>query len=119
MRNKDLIDRVFLHRNNSARELSAFAGDAMHLNRVIHHHYSVAAMIDQVALCEVDEDHPEKYDADDEDGPIHINHIPRNNSRLFGPKLSPPGASKLAQRRLGCGKAQSLTREPLVASPSG
>ncbi|XP_047121470.1 MAP kinase-interacting serine/threonine-protein kinase 1 [Schistocerca piceifrons] len=90
-----------IRRNNSARELSAFAESAMAVNRVVLQHFSMN--LDMVR------EHSAHQDAVGDEKPL---------------SLSPPSESRLAQRR----KAQSLTKSiaivaaaaaTVVASPSG
>lgn len=87
----------FFNRNNSARELSAFAESAMAVNRVVLQHFSMNGdtLVDSYLSTE---DEVKKG-------------IP------FG--LSPPSESRLIQRRL-LTKSQTNTQIlPVIASPSG
>jgi len=84
-------------RNNSARELSAFAESAMAVNRVVLQHFSMnlelgstqtPSLLEPSAVLEP-----------------HLNNGAGEGTPLFG--LSPPSESRLIQRR----KAQSLTKK--------
>lgn len=91
---------LFIYRNNSARDLSAFAESAMAVNRVVLQHFSM-----NMDLVPREEYHPNSKTscsaavADSMD-----------SGHLFG--LSPPSESRLLQRRL---QANSV---PLIPSPS-
>ncbi|XP_066993638.1 MAP kinase-interacting serine/threonine-protein kinase 1 [Anabrus simplex] len=107
--NRSLGTPLNIRRNNSARELSAFAESAMVVNRVVLQHFSMnLEMLRESSAVEI----PGSGSGDD--SPL---------------SLSPPGESQLLQRR----RAQSLTKQHLeecnksiaivapavVASPSG
>lgn len=88
---------IFSPRNNSARELSAFAESAMAVNRVVLQHFSMnlelgctqtPSLLEPSAILEPG-----------------LNNTAAEGTALFG--LSPPSESRLIQRR----KAQSLTKK--------
>jgi len=94
-----LVTPQNIKRNNSARELSAFAESAMAVNRVVLQHMSI-----NLQEHELEEENPEENKENDEP-PITL---PENNNNTkmaekrkapppFG--LSPPSESKLLQRR--------------------
>jgi MAP kinase interacting serine/threonine kinase len=100
-----LVTPQNIKRNNSARELSAFAESAMAVNRVVLQHMSIN-------LSEGEEEHPEEDDSNKENVILvtasKAGAAGNNNEKLaqaekrkapppFG--LSPPSESKLIQRR--------------------
>lgn len=94
---RSLTTPHIIRRNNSARELSAFAESAMAVNRVVLQHFSMNgdSLVDS-------------YLSADEDV---------KKGLPFG--LSPPSESRLIQRRL-LTKSQTNTQIlPVIASPSG
>jgi MAP kinase interacting serine/threonine kinase len=95
-----LVTPQNIKRNNSARELSAFAESAMAVNRVVLQHMSI-----NLQEHELEEENPEENKENDEPP---ITSLPENNNNTkmaekrkapppFG--LSPPSESKLLQRR--------------------
>ena len=81
---------LFFCRNNSARELSAFAESAMAVNRVVLQHMSI----------NMEEAHPEEDKENDE--PESNNNTTKTAEKRKAPPpfgLSPPSESKLLQRR--------------------
>lgn len=84
-------------RNNSARELSAFAESAMAVNRVVLQHFSMTG--DSVV---------DFYLNAEEDG---------KKALPFG--LSPPSESRLIQRRINAKSQSNSNILPVIASPSG
>merc|ERR1719266_3267470 len=97
---KVLVTPQNIKRNNSARELSAFAESAMAVNRVVLQHMSI-----NLQEHELEEENPEENKENDEP-PITLPENNNNNTKMaekrkapppFG--LSPPSESKLLQRR--------------------
>jgi len=95
-----LVTPQNIKRNNSARELSAFAESAMAVNRVVLQHMSI-----NLQEHELEEENPEENKENDEP-PITLPENNNNNTKMaekrkapppFG--LSPPSESKLLQRR--------------------
>ena len=87
---KITISLLFFCRNNSARELSAFAESAMAVNRVVLQHMSI----------NMEEAHPEEDKENDE--PESNNNTTKTAEKRKAPPpfgLSPPSESKLLQRR--------------------
>merc|ERR1712061_728098 len=89
-----------IKRNNSARELSAFAESAMAVNRVVLQHMSI-----NLQEHELEEENPEENKEND-GPPITLPENNNNNTKMaekrkapppFG--LSPTSKSKLLQRR--------------------
>uniref|UniRef100_A0A1B6C9X3 non-specific serine/threonine protein kinase n=1 Tax=Clastoptera arizonana TaxID=38151 RepID=A0A1B6C9X3_9HEMI len=97
MSNRPLTTPHVIRRNNSARELSAFAESAMAVNRVVLQHFSMTG--DSVVDC---------YLNVEEDG---------KRSLPFG--LSPPSESRLIQRRINAKSQSDSNILPIIASPSG
>jgi len=99
-----LVTPQNIKRNNSARELSAFAESAMAVNRVVLQHMSI-----NLQEHELEEEYPEENKENDEPPIITLpenNNNNNNNTKMaekrkapppFG--LSPPSESKLLQRR--------------------
>ena len=121
----DFTFPFFLFRNNSARELSAFAESAMAVNRVVLQHMSINLSEEQGELPEYEEDDKENilsFEANNMGVASNPNPAPSgpaqtepNNNKLaekrkapppFG--LSPPSESKLIQRRQCQKSSQSL-----------
>ncbi|XP_075236870.1 MAPK interacting serine/threonine Lk6 kinase isoform X2 [Lycorma delicatula] len=102
--NRPLTTPHTIRRNNSARELSAFAESAMAVNRVVLQHFSMTgdSVVDSYLNAQM---------AEGDDSKV-TNNIP------FG--LSPPSESRLLQRRLLV-KSQSNSNmlSPAISSPSG
>ncbi|KAG8225308.1 hypothetical protein J437_LFUL001922 [Ladona fulva] len=90
-----------IRRNNSSKELSAFAESAMAVNRVVLQHFSM-----NMDLRHLNEGTGERDGFTSDDAP----------TPPFG--LSPPSESALIQRRLSR-TARSLRVEAIAASPSG
>lgn len=88
---------IFSSRNNSARELSAFAESAMAVNRVVLQHFSMNL---ELGCTET----PSLFEPSAVLDP-GLNNRATEGTALFG--LSPPSESRLIQRR----KAQSLTKK--------
>jgi len=85
-----LVTPQNIKRNNSARELSAFAESAMAVNRVVLQHMSI----------NMEEAHPEEDKENDE--PESNNNTTKTAEKRKAPPpfgLSPPSESKLLQRR--------------------
>lgn len=94
-----LVTPQNIRRNNSARELSAFAESAMAVNRVVLQHMSINNLKDNKVVEEEDDDHEDgivmkKKDDKEDTGVVHKN---KKNQSPMG--LSPPSESKLMQRR--------------------
>ena len=85
-------------RNNSARELSAFAESAMAVNRVVLQHFSMNLELCNLPTQSVLESSPAVLEPG-------FNNGAGEGTTIFG--LSPPSESRLIQRR----KAQSLTKK--------
>lgn len=106
--NTALDTPAVIRRNNSARELSAFAESAMALNRVMLQHFSINVNI-EANLLEGDEDQVEAELSSLSQSPV------LSKGSLC--RLSPPSESSLARRRL---HSQSLNMNILEqTSPSG
>merc|ERR1711981_123020 len=130
-----LVTPQNIKRNNSARELSAFAESAMAVNRVVLQHMSIN-LEEHVDLVPEDEHHEENKENDEPEGgllaamaDIETNNNPcsqpasmtTSNAKMaekrkapppFG--LSPPSESKLLQRRTK--QSQSLNYSCRVKS---
>lgn len=89
-----------IRRNNSARDLSAFAESAMAVNRVVLQHFSM-----NMDLVPREEYHPNKASCKAAAAADSL-----DSGHMFG--LSPPSESRLLQRRL---QANSV---PLIPSPT-
>ncbi|XP_046407637.1 MAP kinase-interacting serine/threonine-protein kinase 1-like isoform X2 [Ischnura elegans] len=94
-----------MRRNNSSKELSAFAESAMAVNRVVLQHFSM----------NMDLRHLNEGTSDDRDGSLGSPLFDDQPTPPFG--LSPPSESALVQRRLS--RAARSLRVETVASPSG
>lgn len=91
---RPLVTPQTIRRNNSARELSAFAESAMAVNRVVLQHFSMNLDLGSA---------PTPLYGDESSPGLNIG--AGEGTALFG--LSPPSESKLIQRR----KAQSLIKK--------
>ncbi|XP_021918984.1 MAP kinase-interacting serine/threonine-protein kinase 1 isoform X3 [Zootermopsis nevadensis] len=94
---RSLVTPHVIRRNNSARELSAFAESAMAVNRVVLQHFSMNL---ELGCTET----PSLFEPSVVLDP-GLNNRATEGTALFG--LSPPSESRLIQRR----KAQSLTKK--------
>ena len=92
------VDVLLFYRNNSARELSAFAESAMAVNRVVLQHFSMNLDLSNLPTQSVLESSPAVQEPGSDKGA-------GEGTTIFG--LSPPSESRLLQRR----KAQSLTKK--------
>jgi MAP kinase interacting serine/threonine kinase len=127
---KVLVTPQNIKRNNSARELSAFAESAMAVNRVVLQHMSIN-MMDEEALdeilkaeSEVEVDNKENIDSSSagsatasalsqtgnslENGKFESKLAEKRKAQLPPFGLSPPSESKLIQRRSRQKSSQSL-----------
>merc|ERR1712195_155791 len=126
---KVLVTPQNIKRNNSARELSAFAESAMAVNRVVLQHMSIN-MMDEEALdeilkaeSEVEVDNKENIDSSAgsatasalsqtgnslENGKFESKLAEKRKAQLPPFGLSPPSESKLIQRRSRQKSSQSL-----------
>ncbi|XP_071444863.1 MAP kinase-interacting serine/threonine-protein kinase 1 isoform X2 [Hetaerina americana] len=95
-----------IRRNNSSKELSAFAESAMAVNRVVLQHFSM----------NMDLRHLNEGTTDDRGVSLSSPVFDDQPTPPFG--LSPPSESALVQRRM-TRAAQSLRMEAMAASPSG
>ncbi|PSN52694.1 MAP kinase-interacting serine/threonine-protein kinase 1 [Blattella germanica] len=95
---RTLVTPHIIRRNNSARELSAFAESAMAVNRVVLQHFSMNLDLGNL---------PTQNMLDSSSAVLEpgLNNGAGEGTTLFG--LSPPSESRLIQRR----KAQSLTKK--------
>lgn len=113
-----LVTPQNIRRNNSARELSAFAESAMAVNRVVLQHMSLNLM--EELPVDVQDEKVEEDDEDDEPNQLQLKidkpfrqQEPKKASTIQRRKLSfqfgltPPSESKLMQRRMM--KLQSLS----------
>ncbi|KAJ9592088.1 hypothetical protein L9F63_001374, partial [Diploptera punctata] len=95
---RPLVTPHNIRRNNSARELSAFAESAMAVNRVVLQHFSMNLDLGSLPTQSMLESSPGVLEPG-------LNNGAGEGTTIFG--LSPPSESRLIQRR----KAQSLTKK--------
>lgn len=95
----------FFRRNNSARELSAFAESAMAVNRVVLQHMSINLVEEHDASEETPSDEAQSADIEEDSNKENVlitdhgsnKQAEKRKAPPFG--LSPPSESKLIQRR--------------------
>lgn len=85
-----------LMRNNSTKDLEAFAGDAVALNRMVLQHLTIAEPCAIVANAKSQSQ--DFYSSELKDREMSPDDT-RNRFQICIPNLSPPGQSKLAKRR--------------------
>jgi MAP kinase interacting serine/threonine kinase len=110
--NTALDTPAVIRRNNSARELSAFAESAMALNRVMLQHFSINVNI-EANLLEGDEEAEAELSSLSQ-SPV----LTKSKGSLC--RLSPPSESSLARRRMHSQSLNmNLMEHPVQTSPSG